>query len=466
MRTLLHFSLIAVLGSAPLAAEEGTTPAPLPDPLQAEKAVIDGIPVPLKVSNKKELTIPTPKVESLDHSELWTHSWDGKAWSEWEKFGTDFTAATPINWAPPEGIWEIYIRPFTNAQLAAPAPSAATPPLASLTAKFIIDRTPPVVTLIYPPPKAILRGNDTYTIKWEATDLYLRSAPVTIEYSRDGQQWDVIAANIPNKGSLDWVTPINMTVSGQLKIEVRDKADNVGTAVNGDLMIDSIKPSGMVVAPQISNSLTVPLQLDIKDGGPAGLESAQLWVSQDDGTSWTEGPWIKDPKQIPWKAPSDGTYRLAILAIDRAGNKSEVPAGKGPKQFVLVVDTTPPLVQLANAIGIQPAANGGNAVIQRAFKKGDRVQVQFVAKDVNLAANSAAIYLQTTPGNWVQLAAGQPLDQPYRFALPDIATKTARIKVTAADLAGNIGEATADETFEIQNKLEIGDSTTVDPLGK
>jgi hypothetical protein len=452
MRHFLLASLTAALGSVALAAEEASPEAPAP--LAAESAVVDGVKTPLQVSAKKDIQIPTPKVADLARTELWYRSYDGKGWGGWQKHGVTFDAGTPIMWTPPEGIWQIYLRVIKTSNLATPEPQN-DPPEPKLSKTFIIDRTVPTAAIEFPAPKEKLRGGDKYTVKWSASDPYLRSAPVTLLWSRDGDKWEVIAANIANKGSYDWTVPIDMTVNGQLKIEVTDKADNVGSAVNTAIMVDSIKPTGRVVGPPITNQVATTLSLDIKDGGPAGLRSAQLWVSQDDGTSWTESAWIKDPKQVGWTAPGDGRFRLYVLAIDQAGNSSPAPKGKSDDQFVITVDTTPPLVRLTAAIGISPADVTQGANNRRAFKPGDRVQVPFLVKDVNPAASTVAVYLQTGPEKWQELTRGQPLDQVFRFEIPNLATKEARIKVTAADQAGNVGEAVSAETFEIQTVIDI-----------
>jgi hypothetical protein len=460
MRSLSLLSL-TVLAGLPLcwSAEE---PAPVanPDPVAVapEPEIIDNAAIP--VSAKKELTIPTPKVPDLDKTELWYRQNDGKGWGEWTKHGIVFSQATPITWTPPEGHWQIYLRPILTSGLAKEEPKGNPEP--KLSKQFMIDRTAPVASISFPPAKAKLRGGDKYVIKWEAADPHLRAQPVTLRFSRDGATYDVIADKIPNKGSYEWTVPLDMTTSGVLQIQVMDKAENVGVAANTGILIDSIKPKGQVVGPAITASRETTLDLSISDGGPAGLQSAQLWVSQDDGTSWTEGPWIKDPKHVAWKAPGDGRFRLAIVAIDLAGNTSPMPKGKTPDQFSLIVDSTPPLVQLTSAIGIVDAdkTTAGN---RRDFKPRDRVQVPFIVKDANAAANTVAVYFQAGPEKpWQELTRGQPLDQAYRFEIPEIATKAGRIKVTAADAAGNVGEAVAVETFTIQTAVQIEDQLDID----
>jgi hypothetical protein len=113
-------------------------------------------------------------------------------------------------------------------------------------------------------------------------------------------------------------------------------------------------------------------------------------------------------------------------------------------------------VLLASAIGISESTAAAPSS-KREFKRDDRVQVVFTAKDANLQPNSVSVLWQTEAGKpWVELGKNLPTDQAFRFPIPTDApeTKTARIKVTAMDAAGNVGEVMAAETFTIQTKVE------------
>ena len=442
-RTLLSATLLSLsLVSGAAFAAEAQALAP-------EAEVVDNRQVP--VSPKKELTFSVPADVDVATRELWYAQNDGKGtWGAWQKHGISFSKDTAIIWAPAEGHWKIYLCKILTSGLAHPVPTEATKALK----EFIIDRSAPVVTIGFPAPKAKLRGGDKYTVKWDAQDDHLRTNPITILFSLDGKAApEVVATGLPNSGSYEWTVPKDMTTSGVLKIEAADKATNVGSAESTSLLIDSIKPRGKVTGPLISAKLDTALELDIKDDGPAGLASAQLWISQDDGTSWTPGPFIQDPRTVTWKAPTDGRYRLAIVASDTAGNTSPIPKGKTDDQATLIVDTTAPVVQLASAIGIIPADKAA-PTSQRAFKPGDAVQVQFSVKDANPQANTVVVSFQADPAKpWQELAKGQPADTAFRFSLPAVGTKTAKIKVAATDAAGNTGEVVSLETFEIQTAV-------------
>jgi len=121
---------------------------------------------------------------------------------------------------------------------------------------------------------------------------------------------------------------------------------------------------------------------------------------------------------------------------------------------VLTVDTTAPAVLLSSAIGIMPADQAVTGT-KRDFKPGDRVQVPFAIKDANLAANTVTVFFQADPAKpWEILGDNLPADTAFRFEMPKVETRVARIKVSAVDAAGNVGESTAAETFAIQTQIQ------------
>lgn len=449
MRHAALVPALAFLAAAATAADVAAAPP------QTEILAIGTKLIP--VMSDKDVPFPFKPPEGLASTELWYQSLDGEKSGGWQKLGQAFGKDTPVVWSPPEGHWQVYLRPILTSGLAGPDPSKE-PEKVKPQKEFVIDRSAPQVAVTFPASKAKLRGGDQYTVTWTAVDPYLRNTPIAIRWSRDGSgTFETVAENLPNSGSFQWTVPRDMSQTGVLRVEAMDKAGNLGGADATSILVDSIKPKGKVTGPEISNRLETALDLDVSDQGPAGLTAATLWVSQDDGGSWVVGPSIEAPfKSVTWKAPADGRFRLCVVATDGAGNVTTSPKDKVGE--VLAVDTSAPSVILTSQIGISDAvAVGPN--MRRDFKPGDRVQVVFTAKDANLVQNSVAVLWQvdaTKP--WVELAKGLPVDQAYRFQIPADApsTKAARIKVTAVDAAGNVGEAVAPETFTIQTQvLEI-----------
>lgn len=465
-RVLALTALLAACG-LPLAAAEvidvkaaESKPTAETKPAASEDCVmqIDNRKVPVENVKDREIKFKRSATEDdIDFRELWSTSFDGVSWSAWQKHNQTFPKDTPIIWpSVQENHWRVYLRRVNKSGAAAPLPDASfhtNPAMQKAMTEFIVDRTAPKVAVLFPEAKAKLRGGIQYPVRWDASDPHLRDRPVVIEWTDGKGKWETVAENLTNNGSFDWTVPKAMTSSGVLKVSVADKAGNSAFAQSDQILVDSMNPRGRVTGPLISNKQDVALDVEVNDGGPAGLKDARLWISQDDGTSWSEGSWINDPfKTVAWKAPADGRYRLYILATDQAGNPSPTPKGKAEDQFVLLVDSTRPVVQLGSAIGIveadKPAGN------RTSFKAGTRVAVPFTVKDANLDAKSAAVYLQTDSAKgWDLLAENLATDAAYRFALPTVATKTARIKVLAKDAAGNVGEVTAGEAFQIDTEV-------------
>jgi hypothetical protein len=410
----------------------------------------------IPVESAKDKTFPFKAPDGLASTELWFQGHDGAKWGAWQKHSQVFPKDTQVVWAPPEGRWQIYLRPIKTSGIAGADPSKE-PEKVKPQKEFIIDRSAPQVAVTFPASKAKLRGGDKYTVTWTAADPYLLNAPITLKWSRDGSgTFETIASGLANNGSFEWTVPRDMTQTGVLSVEAGDKAGNVGSAESTALLVDSIKPKGRVTGPTITAKGETVLDLDVTDTGPAGLTAARLWVSQDDGVSWTEGPAIEAPfKSVAWKAPADGKFRLYVIATDGAGNVSAAAQGKVGDQ--LTVDTGAPTVLLSAAIGISDSTAAGPQS-RRDFKPGDRVQVVFTAKDANLVQNSVSVLWQTDASKpWVELGKDLPVDQAFRFQIPADApeTKAARIKVTAADAAGNDGEVVAAESFTIQTDAGV-----------
>jgi hypothetical protein len=405
------------------------------------------------VTPRKDITFPVKADADVASRELWFQGFDGAKWGAWQKLGQAFSKDAPVVWAPPEGHWRVYIRRILTSGLAGTDPSKE-PEKVKSQAEFIIDRTAPQVGISFPASKAKLRGGDKYPVTWTVADPYLKNAPITLKWSLDGTTFTTVAENQPNSGTFEWTVPRDMTTSGVLRVEAADKAGNVGIAEATSVLVDSIRPKGRVAGPTISAKAEVGLDLDVADTGPAGLTAARLWISQDDGVSWTEGPVIEAPfKTVAWKAPADGRFRLYIVATDGAGNVTPAPKDKVGDQ--ITIDATAPTVLLASAIGISESTVAGPTT-RRDYKPGDRVQVVFTAKDANLVQNSVSVLWQTDASKpWSELGKGLPVDQAFRFQIPADApdTKSARIKLTAVDAAGNVGEVVAVESFAIQTKV-------------
>src|ERR1043166_3310260 len=77
------------------------------------------------------------------------------------------------------------------------------------------------------------------------------------------------------------------------------------------------------------------------------LESVRLWYTTDGGLSWSD--FGKDEDRISpirFRAPSEGMYGFYFVLTNSAGPSSAPPAKTTKPQQAVLVDSTPPLVQL------------------------------------------------------------------------------------------------------------------------
>jgi hypothetical protein len=407
----------------------------------------------IPVVNKTDVTLKSRMDEDVKSKDLWYGKHDGTQWGAWQKHGIPFGRDAAVVWTVPEGHWRTYIQTteVTDAQNAAPA-EVKDP---GLFFEFIIDRTNPAVTIQYPAPQAKLRGGHKVTVRWNVEDANLAADTIGIEYSRAGDgRFDQVAQNLPSTGSFEWLVPSDMTISGTLRVSAKDLAGNVGMVESTQLLIDSIAPSGRVIGPTISKTLANAVQLQAVDAGPAGVASVRLWVSQDNGQTWVEGPAVDAPYTgVNWTAERDGRYRFAVVAVDQAGNATPTPKGASEEQGVILVDTTKPQLILTQASGVVEAEG---MKPRQNFRPGVRAAVQFEVKDVALAPTPVTVWLSTEPGKWSPIGENLAADAAFRFEIPNISTRNARLKVTAIDQAGNVGEVIATETFVIDNTVETG----------
>ena len=208
------------------------------------------------------------------------------------------------------------------------------PPFPSVT--VVIDTLPPTTAITAPVNNAILTGTGT-TIRGTATDnggsglnntqLFIDGVPVTVS----GALW-----------SYNWVYPPNTFHTYSIYTQASDVAGNVevlppGAGIN--VVVDNIAPTSTInpLPPYITGTGNYTFTGDATDTG-VGIARVQVsvnnapWTDATGTTAWS----------YAWAIPADGTYSLAVRAIDGAGNIQAVPTTATP-----VVNNGPPVVTIA-----------------------------------------------------------------------------------------------------------------------
>lgn len=160
--------------------------------------------------------------------ELW---WTGDGGRTWKPFGPDHDCRSPMLVSVEQeglyGFWMV-IEDTLGVQGAAPHEG-------DLPQVWVgVDTTSPDARLITA--ETIRRGdNEQLSIRWEASDALLATAPITLGYSATPRgPWTTLSANRENNGV--YTCPVNdrLPESFYLRLEVRDEAGNARVVTTAD----------------------------------------------------------------------------------------------------------------------------------------------------------------------------------------------------------------------------------------
>ena len=145
------------------------------------------------------------------------------------------------------GRYGFTVRPISNTLKAAPPPNPNDQPQIWIE----VDETKPVVQIV-----GVTAGEGkhegTVTVRWRATDKWLKSDPITILASKTKEgDWKELASNLPNTGSFELTADKLKLIDHYafyLRVEARDKAGNVGFDETKDTVkVDTKTPKAIEV---------------------------------------------------------------------------------------------------------------------------------------------------------------------------------------------------------------------------
>ncbi len=372
-----------------------------------------------------EIPVDPAKAPRLRGAELWTSADGGRGWVS--QGPADASRGSVSFSAPREGRYAYIMAPAGQEGRGAFAPGPGTPPEGWV----VVDTTPPVVEVLSPNGGELFGAHKTTVIRWIARDANMAPAGITIEASADGEAWAAVARDLPNNGNYHWdIGPLSSSKI-RLRVTARDLAGNEGSdESDGTFVVDGLAPDLRITGPLSSKDLPTPIDWTGDDLGGAGLKRVTLYVTRDNGRTWQPCGDDEDLRPpFPFK-DLDGIYGLRLVAEDRVGNSNPTPTPGSAPQFVVVVDRTKPEVRL-----ISPAEGG--------YLAGVPVDVRWIARDnIEMPQNPISLSYSDDGGRtWKEAARGLKNDGYYSWTPPKSPGTDCRFKVTAIDLAGNMGEA-------------------------
>lgn len=413
-------------------------PAPLPPSAPASQDAPRASEPPSVAPDSREIHIPRRLVEvplegtrlaGGKGAELWYTRDQGQNWINHGAVDVSRTAAAFQ--APADGRYGFLVVPVDPEGRREFTPKAGDRPEYSV----VVDTAPPVVEVLAPNGGEILGAGRSTVIRWVAQDANLAPAAVRLELATEaGGPWIGIAKDLPNTGTYHWDLPMVTSAHCRIRVVARDLAGHEGADVSDrEFAIDGLAPELKIEGPATAREIPVRLEWSGGDAGGAGLKRVSLYITRDGGRTWKRYGDDEDLRSPFLFQDLDGVYGLRLVGEDRMGNAPPAPVPGTPPAATLILDRTPPEVKL-----LSPQAGG--------YLGGVPLDVRWSARDnLDMPANGVSVHLSEDDGKtWSEIARGLPREGLYRWVPPRAEGTAYRLKVAAADFAGNAAEAVSE----------------------
>jgi hypothetical protein len=335
--------------------------------------------------------------------------------------------------------------------------------------KVVVDTVPPDVRL-----RHIGGRPGEVGVAWEIRDenLDLRGFDaIRLEYRAAGTAaWTTLHVN-PAAGQHYWNPETNAAL--EVRLRARDRAGNTGEASTNVIVGQrdagpppfqgggGALPFGFPgdVERRLVNNKRISLNYELKELGPSGVSTVDLWYTQD-GRSWNRFPMSKQAESGPPARPlvfeveAEGIYGFTLVAKSGVGLSERPPQIGDRPQVWVEVDLTKPVVQ------IQEVAVG------QGMDKG-KLTVSWSARDKNLGANPVTIsYAEQAAGPWKSFVQNIANSGRYVVSLPEMVPYQFYVRIEAVDQAGNVGESITQEMVKVDLALPKVKILSVGPAGR
>lgn len=185
-----------------------------------------------------------------------------------------------------------------------------------------LDSTVPTITLTAP--SSLLKGGDSSTISFTASDAVTGLGTLILQFASDGVTFVDLGAVSTAATSYVWTVPSINTASAKIKFIATDIAGNTTAAVSSAFTIDSSSPAAPAVAlysANPTNSVNATLTISSCTDRPMIFTSNSSTAPSSGSAGWQNC--TTTPGAITAQASAgDGTKTIYIWAKDTAGNVS------------------------------------------------------------------------------------------------------------------------------------------------
>jgi hypothetical protein len=219
-------------------------------------------------------------------------------------------------------------------------------------------------------------------------------------------------------------------------------ASDSGTA-SGALGVEAPVRHGPLPPLQIVKNSQVTVEYTLKDVGPSGIGLVELWLTRDDGQTWTRYARDDETKSLTANGrfqrtvelPGEGIFGISLVVRSRAGLGKPPPKPGDAPQMRIEVDTTAPEAKLFNPVP-HP-------------RRRDVLILSWEARDPghsNLSENPITLqWTERKGGAWQNIAANLANKGQYEWQLPSNLPDRVYLRLVVRDAAGNLGIAETSE---------------------
>jgi hypothetical protein len=179
---------------------------------------------------------------------------------------------------------------------------------------------------------------------------------------------------------------------------------------------------------RLVNTKRITLNFEVKDVGPSGLSSVELWYTQD-GKDWKKYDAPTQAQAYVVEVDEEGMYGFTLLAKSGTGISKDPPRSGDQPQVWVIVDLTQPDVQLSE-------------IVPNMKNSQQSVAIKWKASDKNLGRQPVTLsYAEKEEGPWQVIATGLESTGTFLWQVPQGTPPRVLMRVEASDLAGNVGRA-------------------------
>jgi hypothetical protein len=189
---------------------------------------------------------------------------------------------------------------------------------------------------------------------------------------------------------------------------------------------------------RVVSSLKFQIGYKLQDVGPSGVASVELYITQDNGTTWYRyGADDDNQSPIQVEVPREGTYGFALGVRSGAGLASDPPQNGDSPSIVVTVDLTPPRLELL------PLEQGRG-------KNSNKLLISWKCSDETLTEKPISLfYSPSGQAPWLPISGPVENTGSYIWTVDPANLPKFYLRVEARDQAGNV------QTMETQQPVVI-----------